>query len=153
MNFQAVLEYDEILGFADLYITNEIKIKYFIEGALDRISREFDMDADAVVSQHAEWVAAGRQMPKPVQQPGTYKVTINRKMAEEWASRFDRGQGIPTTAGTHYLTPADMQSLIRFMHTEIAEYMFNDATEYADLIAATKRQIAKVEKTLAAIGQ
>lgn len=153
MNFQAVLEYDEILRFADLYITDEVKIKDFIEGALDRITREFEIDSANLIGQHSEWVAAGRQMPKPVQLPGTYKVTINRKMAEEWASRFDRGQGIPVTAGTHYLTPAEMQSLIRFMHTEIDEYMFNDATEYADLIAATKRQIAKVEKTLAAIGQ
>ena len=152
MDIKAVLEYEDILNFADLYCS-PAKVQNFVQGAVDRITREFEIDAEELIGQHTEWVAAGRKMPKPVQLPGTYKVTINRKMAEEWASRFDADQDIPITAGTHYLTPDQIRELIKFIESDVVEYNFNGVAEYADLISASKRQIAKLEKTLTAIGQ
>lgn len=76
----------------------------------------------------------------------TYPVRINRKMAEEWAERLLDREGLPVVAGYHYCTIDDMAGFIKFLKQDME--LYRDEQMY-DLLAASKRQLAIFEKSLA----
>lgn len=80
----------------------------------------------------------------------TYKVRINRKMAEEWRDRDLGAEGMPITAGMHELTKAQLDGISAMLKDDLDNYLhgFGDATGWRDMAEATKRQIANINKAL-----
>ena len=77
-----------------------------------------------------------------------YKVTINRKMAEEWRDRFDASEGVPIVAGSYLLDAAQVEGLKALLISDLDNYLngFGDKAEWRDLALAAQRQLTKLNK-------
>lgn len=77
-----------------------------------------------------------------------YKVTINRKMAQEWRDRDLGLTGTPIAAGSYLLDADQVAGLKALLEGDIDNYLngFGDPAEWRDLALAAQRQLTKLNK-------
>lgn len=77
-----------------------------------------------------------------------YKVTINRKIAEEWRGRFEASEGVPIVAGSYLFDADQVAGLKALLISDIDNYLngFGDKAEWRDLALAAQRQLTKLNK-------